>query len=147
MTGARSTQFVPVLHFNMREQKSQFRAEYIQDLTGYVVIVTGGKIGLHDFSTRTNELCLPGNSGIGYETALNLALHNARVYIASRSAERISSAIQQMKESAPNKQLDLRILQLDMMDLASVKAAATRFASEETRLDILINNAGVNIAT
>ncbi|KAG9206455.1 hypothetical protein G6514_003286 [Epicoccum nigrum] len=109
----------------MREQKSQFRAEDIQDLTGYVVIVTGG------------------NSGIGYETALNLALHNARVYIASRSAERISSAIYQMKESAPNKNLDLRILQLDMMDLASVKAAATRFVSEETRLDILINNAGI----
>ena len=40
----------------MREQKSQFRAEDIQDLTGYVVIVTGGKINLPDFSTRTNEL-------------------------------------------------------------------------------------------
>jgi NAD(P)-dependent dehydrogenase (short-subunit alcohol dehydrogenase family) len=51
-----------------------------------------------------------------------------------------------MKESAPDRHLDLRILQLDMMDLSSVKAAATRFASEETRLDILINNAGVTIA-
>lgn len=36
------------------------------------------------------------------------------------------------------------MLQLDMMDLASVKAAAARYTSEETRLDILINNAGVN---
>lgn len=35
----------------MREQKSQFRAEDIQDLTGYVVIVTGGKISLHNPST------------------------------------------------------------------------------------------------
>jgi NAD(P)-dependent dehydrogenase (short-subunit alcohol dehydrogenase family) len=52
-----------------------------------------------------------------------------------------------MKESAPARNLDLRVLQLDMMDLASVKAAATRFASEETRLDILINNAGVKIPT
>ena len=52
-----------------------------------------------------------------------------------------------MKAFAPNKNLDLRILQLDMMDLASVKAAATRFACEETRLDILINNAGVKITT
>jgi NAD(P)-dependent dehydrogenase (short-subunit alcohol dehydrogenase family) len=90
-------------------------------------------------------LCLPGNSGIGYETALHLALHNARVYIASRSADRIGSAIQRMKESAPDRHLDLRILQLDMMDLTSVKAAATRFAAEETRLDILINNAGVTM--
>jgi NAD(P)-dependent dehydrogenase (short-subunit alcohol dehydrogenase family) len=52
-----------------------------------------------------------------------------------------------MKESAPDRNLDLRILQLDMMDLSSVKAAATRFAAEETRLDILINNAGVTMAT
>jgi NAD(P)-dependent dehydrogenase (short-subunit alcohol dehydrogenase family) len=74
-------------------------------------------------------------------------LHNARVYIASRSVERIGSAIQQMRESAPARNLDLRVLQLDMMDLASVKAAATRFASEETRLDILINNAGVKNPT
>jgi retinol dehydrogenase-12 len=50
-----------------------------------------------------------------------------------------------MKESAPDRHLDLRILQLDMMDLTSVKAAATRFAAEETRLDILINNAGVTM--
>jgi NAD(P)-dependent dehydrogenase (short-subunit alcohol dehydrogenase family) len=92
-------------------------------------------------------LCLSGNSGIGYETALHLALHNARVYIASRSADRIGAAIQQMKDGAPDRNLDLRILQLDMMDLSSVKAAATRFAAEETRLDILINNAGVTMAT
>jgi NADP-dependent 3-hydroxy acid dehydrogenase YdfG len=52
-----------------------------------------------------------------------------------------------MKESAPDRHLDLRILQLDMMNLSSVKAAATQFASEETRLDILINNAGVIMAT
>ncbi|KAL1653589.1 hypothetical protein SLS61_003735 [Didymella pomorum] len=109
----------------MRDHKIQFRAENIQDLTGFVVIVTGG------------------NSGIGYETALHLALHNARVYIASRSAERIGSAIEMMKEFAPDRNLDLRVLQLDMMNLASVKAAATRFASEETRLDLLINNAGI----
>lgn len=48
-----------------------------------------------------------------------------------------------MKEFAPDRNLDLRVLQLDMMNLASVKAAATRFASEEIRLDLLINNAGV----
>lgn len=40
----------------MREQKSQFKAEDIQDLTGYVVIVTGGKIGLHGSSSKTNSV-------------------------------------------------------------------------------------------
>jgi hypothetical protein len=46
-TVVRNTQVVPIQHLNMREQKSQFRAEDIQDLTGYVIIVTGGKISLH----------------------------------------------------------------------------------------------------
>lgn len=59
----------------------------------------------------------------------------------------MGSAIQRMKESASDRDLDLRILQLDLMDLASVKAAATRFVSEEPRLDILINNAGVREGT
>lgn len=57
----------------------------------------------------------------------------------------MGAAIQQMKESAPDRHLDLRVLQIDLMDLVSVKAAATRFASEETRLDVLINNAGVTM--
>ena len=45
-TEVRSTRPVPILQFNMRAQKSPFRAENIQDLTGFVVIVTGGKINL-----------------------------------------------------------------------------------------------------
>lgn len=47
-----------------------------------------------------------------------------------------------MNQSAP-KTLDLHFLQLDLQDLASVKAAATQFTKTENRLDILINNAGV----
>jgi hypothetical protein len=42
-TKFRSTQLVFISHFNMRDHKIQFRAENIQDLTGFVVIVTGGK--------------------------------------------------------------------------------------------------------
>lgn len=84
-----------------------------------------------------------GNSGIGYETANQLALHDARVYIASRSRERVRQAIQRMSQSAQGKTLDLHFLELDLQDLKSVKAAATHFMALESRLDILINNAGV----
>lgn len=48
-----------------------------------------------------------------------------------------------MSQSNVTKQLDLRFLQLDLQDLKSVRAAALRFMTEESRLDILINNAGV----
>jgi len=85
-----------------------------------------------------------GNSGIGYETAQQLALHNARVYIASRSQERVDQAIQKMRQTCAGRKLDLRFLKLDLKDLKSVKATAVSFAQQESRLDILINNAGVS---
>ncbi|KAH6971423.1 hypothetical protein BKA56DRAFT_557242 [Ilyonectria sp. MPI-CAGE-AT-0026] len=109
----------------MRCHEPKFTEKDIPDLTGYVAIVTGG------------------NSGIGYETTNQLALHNARVYIASRSRDRVNQAIKRMSEDANGQSLDLHFLQLDLMDLKSVKAAAEHFKTQEPRLDILINNAGV----
>ena len=96
----------------------------IPELAGYVAIVTGG------------------NSGIGYETALQLALHGARVYIAARSHDRITSSISRMKSST-QASLDLNPLDLDLQSLRSVDEAAKRFMKLESRLDILINNAGI----
>lgn len=48
-----------------------------------------------------------------------------------------------MSQDANGQSLDLHFLQLDLMDLKTVKAAAEYFKTQETRLDILINNAGV----
>ncbi|KPM42528.1 hypothetical protein AK830_g4061 [Neonectria ditissima] len=109
----------------MHSKEPEFSEKDVPDLSGYVSIVTGG------------------NSGIGYETANQLALHNARVYIASRSRGRVNEAIQKMSQSAEGKALDLHFLQMDLQDLKSVKAAATHFMTLENHLDILINNAGV----
>ena len=83
-----------------------------------------------------------GNSGIGYETTLQLALHGARVYIAGRSPDRMKKAMEQMKASN-GRQLDLHMLEMDLQSLVSVKKGAEAFMKQESRLDILINNAGV----
>jgi NAD(P)-dependent dehydrogenase (short-subunit alcohol dehydrogenase family) len=71
-----------------------------------------------------------------------LALKNARVYIGGRSEERVNKAITDLN-NAHNKKLDLHFLHVDLNDLRSVKAAASKFAQLEQRLDILINNAGI----
>lgn len=102
----------------------QFTEKDLPDLSGYVAIVTGG------------------NSGIGYETSKQLALKNARVYISSRSQERVDQAIQKMR-SETGRKLDLYFLQLDLTDLRSVTSAAEIFTRSESRLDLLFNNAGV----
>lgn len=84
---------------------------------------------------------MTGNSAIGYETTLQLAQHGARVYIASRSQVRVEEAISKMKQTNPS--LDIRFLKLDLQDLQGVKVTASEFMRRESRLDILINNAGV----
>ncbi|KAI4245874.1 MAG: hypothetical protein LQ352_006503 [Teloschistes flavicans] len=83
-----------------------------------------------------------GNSGIGYETVFQLASHGARVYIAARSTQRIDDAISRMK-SATATELDLHPLTMDLQNMISVKEAADTFMKKESRLDILINNAGI----
>lgn len=90
------------------------------------------------------DSCL-GNSGVGYETTKQLALRNARVYIAGRSEERISEAIAKMKEETQMPSLNVSYLLMDLQDLKSVRSAALRFMELEPRLDILINNAGVSV--
>jgi NAD(P)-dependent dehydrogenase (short-subunit alcohol dehydrogenase family) len=83
-----------------------------------------------------------GNSGIGYEITLQLASHHARVYIAARSRKRGEEAIAKLKASS-KLNLDLHFLEMDLQSLQSVKLAAAEFMKFESRLDLLINNAGV----
>ena len=76
-------------------------------------------------------------------TTLQLAVHGARVYIMSRSSQKAAGAISSMKQSSPDKELHLRFLQVDLQSLSSVNEAAQKFKAAESRLDLLINNAGV----
>ena len=50
--------------------------------------------------------------------------------------------MEQMKASS-DKPLDLHILEMDQQNLKSVKNGAEAFMKQESRLDLLINNAGV----
>jgi NAD(P)-dependent dehydrogenase (short-subunit alcohol dehydrogenase family) len=97
----------------------------IPDLSGQVIIVTGGNVGL------------------GLETIRQLAKHDpARIYLAARSQQKAEQAIKELTESNPNG-APITFLQLDLASFASVKAAAATFLALKSRLDILINNAGI----
>ncbi|KAJ7630227.1 NAD(P)-binding protein [Roridomyces roridus] len=97
-------------------------ARDIADLSGKVIIVTGG------------------NTGIGYETVKQLLLKNAKVYLAARSPDKAATAIQSLEAETKGKAI---FLQLDLGDLPSVRHAAESFLKQEQKLDILFNNAGV----
>ncbi|KAJ6487467.1 hypothetical protein C8R47DRAFT_979078 [Mycena vitilis] len=86
------------------------------------------------------ETLLQRSAGIGYETVKQLLLKDAKVYLAARSEEKASAAINRLEAETNRKAIFLR---LDLADLPSVRTAAETFLALESRLDILFNNGGV----
>ncbi|MGF6455271.1 oxidoreductase [Pseudomonas frederiksbergensis] len=80
------------------------------------------------------------NAGVGFETARVLAARGARVLLGCRAKERAEEAITRIKQLTPN--ANLAWLPLDLGDIEAVRAAAVT-ASDEPRIDALINNAGI----
>ncbi|KAM3595263.1 uncharacterized protein V6R79_020768 [Siganus canaliculatus] len=81
------------------------------------------------------------NTGIGKTTALDLARRGARVIMACRSRPRAEAAIQEIIQETGNNQVVF--MELDLASLTSVRTFADDFLRSETRLDLLINNAGL----
>lgn len=95
----------------------------IPDLTGKIAIVTGA------------------NSGLGYETAKALSAKNAEVIMACRNMEKGNEAAKNIQDEKQD--VKLQVMKLDLSDLLSVKDFADIFKQKYSKLDLLINNAGV----
>ncbi|WP_298023783.1 oxidoreductase [uncultured Parasphingopyxis sp.] len=88
------------------------------DLAGKTAIVTGGY------------------SGIGLETVRALAAKGVQVIIPARN-------IPKAKEALADVEGDVRIEEMDLADIPSVRAFGDKMLEELESLDLLINNAGV----
>jgi retinol dehydrogenase-14 len=88
----------------------------------------------------TTCLITGATSGIGLETARSLSAHGAHVFIVARSAAR-GEPVRAALAAATRGQVDL--LCADLSRLADVRTLAKDAQSKMTRLDLLINNAGV----
>ncbi|XP_028851716.1 retinol dehydrogenase 14 [Denticeps clupeoides] len=82
-----------------------------------------------------------GNSGIGKETAVALAMRGARVVIACRDEGRAKKAVGEIKTRSRN--VDVFFMELDLANMRSIREFCKAFLQKEKRLDILINNAGM----
>jgi len=109
----------------MKNEKSKFTAGDIPSQQGRRVLITGG------------------NSGIGFETALEMARCGAEVILPARSLDKANDAISGIRRQVPGAKLTPAVL--DLASLASVRAFAAfidaNFPGQS--LDLLINNAGV----
>ena len=102
---------------------SNWTAEKLPDQAGKIAIVTGA------------------NRGIGYATARALARKEATVILACRNLDKGEAAVWQIAQKCS--EAKVKLWQLDLSDLASVRRFACDFISHYDRLDILINNAGI----
>jgi len=93
------------------------------DLSGQRILVTGA------------------SAGLGLETTRALAAHGASVTMGVRDLTKGAAAMEEVRASVPDAELDLR--PLDLADLASVRAFAHGFLEDHPTLDVLIANAGI----
>ena len=91
--------------------------------------------------TGKNAIVTGANSGIGLETAKELAKSGVHVVMAVRNEEKGSTARSEILNEHPQATVD--VMKLDLADLSSVRAFAKAFADRFRTLDFLINNAGV----
>jgi len=93
------------------------------DLTGKRIVVTGG------------------STGLGEETTRALAAHGASVTVAVRDLSRGAAAVERIRTTAPD--ADIEVRELELASLASVRSFADSFLAEHDRIDVLVNNAGI----
>ena len=82
------------------------------------------------------------SSGIGYETSILLAKNGFKTYATMRNTDKGNK----LKEISDKENLDLKIIKLDVTDDYSIKNAINEIVEETDRIDVLVNNAGNNIA-
>lgn len=95
---------------------------YSIDLEGRVALVTGA------------------SSGLGAQFARTLAKSGACVVLAARRVERLKALRAEIEAGGG----DAHVVQMDVTDIDSIKAAVARAETEVGTLDILINNSGVS---
>jgi retinol dehydrogenase-12 len=93
-----------------------------------------------DLDART-FLVTGANTGIGRATVEVLAGRGATVFVAGRTAARTEPVIRQIATQTDNDKL--HFLELELGDLASVRACADAFLATGAPLHVLINNAGM----
>ncbi len=94
------------------------------DLTGKVAIVTGG------------------NGGIGLGMALGLAQAGAQIAVVGRNAEKSAGAAKGLADEA---KVETLVVTADLAQADQVERVAAEVLDRFGRIDILFNNAGINI--
>lgn len=106
-----------------KHSNSEWSLDDIPDQTGRVAIITGA------------------SSGIGLEAARALAARGAQTVLAVRDTVKGERAMRSIRDAYP--QAKVHVIPLELADQQSIQRFADSFVQNYSRLDLLINNAGV----
>ncbi|KAG0420974.1 hypothetical protein HPB47_003116 [Ixodes persulcatus] len=81
------------------------------------------------------------NTGIGYETAKELASRGARVILGCRNAQKAEAAVDQLVADTRNSNISWKLL--DTSSMESVRTFAMEVLKATDSIHVLINNAGI----
>ena len=101
-----------------------------------------GPVFTEPISLIGKDICITGgNTGLGKESAIKLASLGAHIIILSRPSKKSDDAVEEIKLRSKNSNIDF--VPLDLADLNSVKQCASQIKSKLSKIDVLMNNAGV----
>ncbi len=80
------------------------------------------------------------SSGIGLETAKELAKLGAEIILVARSEDKLKAAVATIKEATGNDKL--KYYTADFSSQKSIRAVAEKIKKDYSKLDVLLNNAG-----
>ena len=107
----------------MSLRRQHWTAADIPDQSGRIAVVTGA------------------NTGLGFETARELARRGASVVLACRDLAKAQAAAERIRDEIGS--ATLQTIRLDLASLASVREASDQLRADHPAIDLLINNAGV----
>jgi NAD(P)-dependent dehydrogenase (short-subunit alcohol dehydrogenase family) len=92
-------------------------------------------------STKKIALITGANKGIGFETARQLGQKGVTILAAARNKEKGIAAVDELKKQG----IDAEFLQLDVDNEKEIQFAYEYISNKYGKLDILINNAGIQV--
>lgn len=92
---------------------------------------------------RKTIMITGSTDGIGKQAALELSELGARVILHGRNKSKVKQVLQEIEQKTDNDKLDF--FMADLSSLQQIRRMSAEIRRKYSRLDVLINNAGVAI--
>uniref|UniRef100_H2Z7K1 Uncharacterized protein n=1 Tax=Ciona savignyi TaxID=51511 RepID=H2Z7K1_CIOSA len=105
--------------------------------------VSGGWVRTEITMTGKTVIITGANTGIGLETAIDLVKRGARVILGCRNTDKAEAAKQRIVTETEGNEDKVILKKLDLSSLSSVRSFAKEIIETESKINVLLNNAGV----